>query len=245
MRLLIVLGAVALFTACSRPPAPAQSATTPAEKAAATPSTTQPPSATAAPPGTSAASAPASPAAAPSRADEKPALREVTIPSGTGLRVKLSTPIASDTSKVEDQVRGSLTNAVVIHGVTAVPAGSEIVGSVVEANPSGRVKGRASITFRFAHLAVGGENHAIQTAQIRREAPPDTKGDVKKGAIGAGAGAVVGGLVGGGKGAAIGAGVGGAGAVVATKGKEVRLPAGTTVTTTLRSPLKVLVPADR
>ena len=65
---------------------------------------------------------------------------------------------------------------------------------------------------------------------------------MKKGGIGAGVGAIVGGIVGGGKGAAIGAGVGGAGAVLATMGKEVSLPLGTTVTTTLQEPLTVLVP---
>jgi hypothetical protein len=123
-----------------------------------------------------------------------------------------------------------------------VPAGAEIIGSVLDAKQSGRVKGRASIAFRFSRLIVGTEAHQIRTAQIAREAAPDHKGDVTKGAIGGGVGAVVGGLVGGGKGAAIGAGVGGTGAVLATRGKEVRLPAGTVVSTHLEQTLVVLLP---
>src|SRR5262249_5962660 len=111
-----------------------------------------------------------------------------------------------------------------------------------DAKQSGRVKGRASIAFRFSRLIVGTEAHEIRTARIAREAPPDRKGDLTKGAIGGGVGAVVGGIVGGGKGAVIGAGVGGAGAVLATKGREVRLPAGTVVSTRLEQALVVLVP---
>jgi hypothetical protein len=169
----------------------------------------------------------------------------VTIPAETSLTVKLTTPIGSDTSKVEDQVSGTLARPIVVSGETAVPAGAEVIGSVLEANRSGRVKGRASIAFRFDHLAVGGERHQIQTERVAREAVADRKGDVKKGGVGAGAGAIIGGIAGGGKGAAIGGVVGGTGAVMATRGKEVRLAAGDTVSTKLRQPLKIQVTTDR
>jgi len=122
------------------------------------------------------------------------------------------------------------------------PSGSEITGTVIDAKESGRVKGRASVSFWFDRLIVRGETHQIQTTRVLREAEASTKSDVKKGAIGAGVGAVIGGIAGGGKGAAIGAGVGGAGTVLATKGKEVQLAAGTTVTARLKSPITVAVP---
>ena len=63
---------------------------------------------------------------------------------------------------------------------------------------------------------------------------------------GAGIGAVIGGIVGGASGAAKGAAIGGAagtGAVLATRGKEVELAAGTDLNTTLASPFDVRVPA--
>jgi hypothetical protein len=169
----------------------------------------------------------------------------VTIPAETLLAVTLATPIASDTSQVEDPVSGTLARAIVVDGRTVVPAGSKITGSVLEANGSGRVKGRASVAFRFDHLDVRGERHSIRTDRVAREAAADTKGDVKKGGLGAGAGAVIGGIAGGGKGAAIGGVVGGAGAVMATKGKEVRLAAGDTINTKLREPLSVMVPTGK
>jgi hypothetical protein len=172
----------------------------------------------------------------------RPQFREVTIPAGTTLTVTLATTVASDTSQIEDEVRGTLARRIVIDGLTAVPAGAEIVGTVREAKRSGRVKGRAAVAFEFERLMVRDETQSIRTAMVTREAEADKKDDVKKGAIGGGVGAIVGGIVGGGKGAAIGAAAGGAGTILTTRGDEVRLPPGTRVTTTLRAPLTVIVP---
>jgi hypothetical protein len=236
------------------PPSTTPPSTTPAPSSAA-PSSTTPSAATPATPAqTSPAAAPAPSAAAPSEPPAasaaapaeppKPALREVTIPAGRQISVRLTTAVASDTSRTEDAVRGTIAQPIVVSGTTVVPAGAEVSGSVLEAQESGRVKGRASVAFRFDRLTVGDESHDIRTARISRVASSSTKGDLKKGGIGAGVGAVVGGIVGGGKGAAIGAGAGGAGAVLATKGNEVRLAAGTTVTTTLQQPLTLQVPVS-
>ena len=218
-------------------PAPAPGAASPAPAASPTPA--------------AASAAPAAPeskspdvAAPKPDAPKTPEFREVTIPAGQTISVTLTTSIASDTSKVEDPVRGKVAKPIVISGVTAGPAGSEATGTVIEAMESGRVKGRASIAFRFARLVVRDETHDIRTARITRQAAPSGRDDLKKGGIGAGVGAVVGGIVGGKKGAVIGAGAGGAGTVLATKGKEVRLPAGTVVSTTLQEALKVRVPAS-
>jgi hypothetical protein len=169
----------------------------------------------------------------------------VSIPAETIMLVTLTTPLASNTSKVEDQVKGTVTKPIVVSGTTVVPAGAEVSGSVTDVKQSGRVKGKASITMRFNRLNVRGESHRIQTAQIAIEAGSSTKSDAKKGAVGAGAGAIVGGIAGGGGGAAIGGIVGGAGTVLATKGKEVELPAGTMVSTRFLESLKVLVPIER
>jgi len=168
----------------------------------------------------------------------------VTIPADTPLTITLQTPVASDTSSVEDRVRGTLAHPIAVSGETVVPAGAELAGTVTESSRSGRVKGRAAVAFLFDRLTIRGESHRIETARIAREAAASTKSDVKKGAVGAGAGAVVGAIAGGGKGAAIGSAVGATGAVLATRGNEVRLPAGSSVSTRLRTPLTIFVPAS-
>ncbi|MGE5243965.1 MAG: hypothetical protein ACM3SQ_07035 [Betaproteobacteria bacterium] len=160
-------------------------------------------------------------------------MREVVIPASTVLSVTLESTLASDVSKVEDPVRGTLAKPVVVSGRTVAPAGSEVVGSVLEVRRSGRVKGRASIAFQFERLVVNGESYDIRTARIERLAEVKRSEDVKKGGIGAAAGAVIGALAGGKKGAVVGGAVGGTGAVLATRGEEVHLSPGTLVSARL------------
>ena len=239
----------------SEPAAPAATNLHPADTApaaAARPSASAPPAGAphpapagqpaAAPAAPAAAAAPAAPAAPPE--PPKPQFREVTIPAGTSLSVKLLTHLASNTSHVEDAVKGSIARPVVIDGATAIPEGTPISGAVVEANESGRVKGRASVSFKFDRMSIRNESQKIHAAAVTREAAADKKSDVKKGGIGAGLGAVVGGVIGGGKGAAIGAVAGGTGTVLATKGDEIEVPAGTVVSVLLQEPLTVTVPIN-
>lgn len=115
-------------------------------------------------------------------------------------------------------------------------------GFVTDVKESGRVKGKATLAFRFDRVSTQGETHRIQTARVTRQAEQKKSDDVKKGGVGAGVGAIVGGVAGGGSGAAIGAVAGGAGAVLATKGREVQVPPGTVVTVLMQEPLTVRVP---
>src|SRR4029453_9664368 len=98
---------------------------------------------------------------------------------------------------------------------------TEVVGSVTDADRSGRVKGRAHVAFRFTSLNHDGSRYDISTAAIGREARGTKGKDATKIGIGAGAGAAIGALLGGGggaaKGAAIGAGAG-PGAGLAARG---------------------------
>jgi hypothetical protein len=177
----------------------------------------------------------------------KPQFKEVTIPSGTDLSVTLETAVASDKNNVEDPVQGKLARAIVIDGVTVVPAGAALTGTVTEAVRSGKVKGRASIAVNFNSLTARGEKHRIRTARISRTAESTKGQDAKKVGIGAGAGALIGAIAGGGQGAAIGTAIGagaGTGVVMATRGEEADLPMGTTLNTTLQEPITVLVPIE-
>jgi len=179
------------------------------------------------------------------QAKPAPMMMEMTVPAGTALELALETPVSSDKSKAEDTVRAHVTKPVVIDSMTVIPAGAQAMGNVVEANPSGRVKGRASIVLAFNRVVVANTPYTIKTARIMREAAATKGEDVKKIGIGAGAGAVVGAIAGGKKGAAIGTAVGagaGTGVVVATKGNEIGLGAGATVRTTIQEPVKINAP---
>lgn len=180
------------------------------------------------------------------KAPPEPVYKDVTLPVGTTLRLDLKSSVASDTSKVEDTVRAALRQAVVVDGQTVLPTGTELVGTVTDVERSGRVKGRARIAYRFSSLRHDSERYDIKTATIAHEAAATKKKDATKIAIGAGAGAALGAILGGGSGAAKGAAIGGGagtGAVLATRGDEVRRGPGADVTTRLTAPLTVRVKA--
>jgi hypothetical protein len=224
-------------------PAPAEPgaapATTPATVQPAAPATA--PAQPAAPLASSGGNRPA-PIAAPAPA---PALVEVTVPSGTELSIELLNDLSSETATTETAVRGRLRRAVLVGERTALPQGATLEGVVTDAVRPGRVKGRASLTVRFTNITVDGERSGLSTAPITVEGEGDTKGDATKIGVGAGVGAVVGGILGGGSGAAKGAAIGGAagtGAVLATRGKDVVLASGTTLSTTLSAAKTVELP---
>ena len=94
---------------------------------------------------------------------------------------------------------------------------------------SGKVKGRASLSLAFTQLIASGKTYTLGARRISLLAPETHGKDAKIIGGGAGAGALVGAIADGKSGAAKGALVGGAagtGAVLATRGKEVSIPAG-------------------
>jgi hypothetical protein len=180
--------------------------------------------------------------------DPRPKYREVTIPAGTTLPVELRTSVSSDASNIEDPVRATTRGPIRIGGVETLPAGTTLLGHVTAAERSARVQGRARVAFRFTALDLpgDGERIAIRTDSVSRLAPATKKQDAAKIGGGAVGGAIIGGILGGGDGAAKGAAIGGAagtGVVLSTRGKEVRLPAGTDLSVRLAAPISVRVPA--
>jgi hypothetical protein len=187
----------------------------------------------------------ASKPAEPERAD---AWHDVTIPEGTTLALVLDTPVASDSSRVEDPVSAHLARAIVVDGMEALPAGTTVSGVVAEATRGGKVKGRAQLALRFDEIAPQGSDDriAISAPSLRRMAPSEKKKDAAKIGIPAAGGAIVGGIVGGKKGAVIGGAVGGGAgtAVVLTdRGQDVRLGKGAPLTLRLTEPIVVRVKA--
>jgi hypothetical protein len=145
---------------------------------------------------------------------------------------------------VEAPVTARLRRAVVVDGVTVFPAGATFHGNVTEVERAGRVRGRAHLAFRFTEVSIGGQRDPVRTNGLSFEGEATKSEDATKVGAGAGIGAVIGGIVGGAGGAAKGAAIGGAagaGTVLATRGREVELAAGSEVTATLASPFEISV----
>jgi hypothetical protein len=174
----------------------------------------------------------------------KPTLR-VTVPEGTTVRLRLETPLSSETAQAGQEFTATSSTAVVVDGIEVFPAASRVTGHVAQAASAGKVSGRGELTLELDRIApTGGGEMPIEADPVQRKARSTVKKDVGKVAGAAGVGAIVGGLIGGGKGAAIGGAVGGSagtGVVLATKGEEVVLPKGASLDVRLRAPLTVTI----
>jgi hypothetical protein len=192
---------------------------------------------------TDAADKPAPAAAAPvERRASEAIVRTFTIPDNTVMDVTLNTPLASDSSRVEQRVNATVASPVIVDGDTVIPSGSALSGHVTHVDESGKIKGRAELAFRFTSLTVGGTTYDIDTKPLSYVAESTKKDDAVKIGAGAAAGAVIGAIAGGKKGAAIGSAVGagaGTGVVLATDGKEIRLAEGRKLKVSLTNPLTI------
>jgi hypothetical protein len=167
------------------------------------------------------------------------------VPSGTDLVLTLETAVSSETARADQPVRARVAKPVVIGGMEVIPAGATVTGAVVSAERAGKVKGRASVALRFNEVIVMNTPYRITTARIARQAEATKGEDAKKIGIGAGVGTAIGAIAGGKKGAAIGAGIGGGagtGVVLATRGEEVTIPAGTTLRTEITETVRIVMP---
>lgn len=164
------------------------------------------------------------------------------VPSGTTVTVDLGSDLGSKLSTSGQSFTGTVAKDVVIQNTVAIPRGSAVRGTVVDAKPLGRFAGGARLEIRLDSINVNGSNLQVQ-ASARSFT---VKGKGKRTGIMAGGGAalggIVGGLAGGGKGAAIGllagGGAGGAGAAF-TGNKEIVLPAESAVAFELKRAVEI------
>lgn len=169
--------------------------------------------------------------------------REETLASGTSIEGALQQTISTDKNHVGDKLELLTTEPVRVGEHLVVPSGSTIHGEVTLAEGAGRIAGGAELTLRFTQLSLAdGAAYPISCEPFRLKGKSAGKESALEIGGGAVAGGVVGGLLGGKKdivkGAAVGA-VLGTGVAVATKGKQIVLPAGQKLRVTLTAPVTV------
>jgi hypothetical protein len=151
------------------------------------------------------------------------------VQAGTVLPIVLKQTVSTETASAEDRVVAELAEPVVERGDVLLPAGSEVLGHVVTSVRSGRVKGRAHLVVSFDQIRSDGRTLDIDATRFDVTAKSSKGRDAKIAGGAAAAGAIIGAIAGGGSGALKGGAIGGAaggGAVLATRGYEVELPAG-------------------
>jgi hypothetical protein len=161
------------------------------------------------------------------------------VPLGTNLRIRLNDELSSKDSRVGDRFTATVVSPSRYDGAT-------VRGHVSAIRKSGTVKGRTTMNLAFDGIELREGRGGPMRAQVVRVYDADSESSkvdeegrvqsgsrgkqaVKRGGIGAVAGAIIGGIAGGGKGAAIGlivGGAAGAGSLAVQGSKELRLERG-------------------
>jgi len=170
---------------------------------------------------------------------------QLTVPAGTELRLSLTSPLGSSLSHAGDTFTARITQAVVSGDRVVLPAGSIVHGLVSEAIPArkGLSNKAGSLSLAFDRVATPDGNGAPMSAALTRAGAKS--GKKTAGIIGGSAagGALLGKVLGGNtKDAAVGSVLGGAigtGVAAGTRGEDVEIPAGSSLTIKIDQPLTI------
>lgn len=165
--------------------------------------------------------------------------RAGTLPAGQELDVRLRTTLSSETASVEQRFETTTVVDLVQDGRVLVPAGSVVQGVVSDVDKAGRIDRDGALTLTFDRMTVRGRSRDIRGSATQIFESKGIREEGTVAGVGAGVGGVVGGIIGGVKGAILGAVIGAGGAIAATDGKDITLPAGSIVRVRLDSPVRV------
>jgi BON domain len=174
----------------------------------------------------------------------KPMVKEVTLPEGTVIPIRITETLDTKTAQANDVFHGSLAGDLGIQGVIAVPHGSAVMGRIVDAREAAHFKGAALLSIELTQLTARGRQLTLVTDTFTKEGAGRGKNTAEKAGGGAALGSIIGALAGGGKGAAIGAIAGagaGTGVNAATRGQQVVIPTETLINFRLQSPVTLTV----
>ncbi len=176
-----------------------------------------------------------------------PAVRNVTVPAGTGLSVRITQTLDSQSTQPGTTFSGVLASDVIVDDLVAFPAGTRVNGRVDDAKDAGHFSGNSLLAISLTGINRRGESIPISTDSFSKQGNGRGKNTAEKVGGGAAVGAILGGILGGGKGAAIGAGAGGglgAGANGVTRGQQVQIPSESLVRFRLNTPVTVRAAAS-
>ena len=148
---------------------------------------------------------------------------QTALPTGTAVKMKLETTLATFSSKAGDPFSARVTEPLVMDGKTVIPIGTTVEGRVTKSSEPRRIAGRPTIAIFPQNLILpNGDRFTLNASLVDTNAGHGTdvntegqfKGaghdgrDMTEIGLGTGGGALIGALAGGGKGFLIGGLVG-------------------------------------
>lgn len=176
---------------------------------------------------------------APAAPETVPSATRGAIPVGQEMDVRLSNTLSSESAQPEQRFEATTVVDLLQDGRVLVPAGSVVKGVVMDVDKAGRIDRDGSLTLAFDRITVRGREHDMRATATQVYESKGIRGEAGTAGVGAGVGGIVGGIIGGLKGAVIGAAIGAGGAIAATDGKDIELPAGSIVRIRMDTPVRV------
>ena len=156
-----------------------------------------------------------------------PVYRDIRVPAGMNVSVRVTQTLDSATALPDTQFTGALAAPLVVEGETIIPAGAPVTGRIVTVHEAGHFSGNSLLTVELTSISRRGERITVGSDPYTVEGKGRGKNTAEKAGGGAVVGGILGGIFGGGKGAAIGAASGGAlgaGSNGITRGQQVQIP---------------------
>ena len=162
-----------------------------------------------------------------------------TIPVGQEIDVRLQSSLSSESATLEQRFETTTAVDITQNGRVLVPAGSTVRGIVSGVDRASRLDRSGALTLSFDRMSVNGREMTIRATATDVFESEGIRDEGRTAGIGAGVGGLLGGLLGGFKGVLVGAVIGAGGAIAATEGKDIVLPAGTIVRIRFDAPAEV------
>ena len=161
--------------------------------------------------------------------------KNVALPAGTLLLVRMKDSISSK-NKAGTPFTTKLEYDLFVNGTKVVPAGAVIYGKVLSSTQARRAVGQSTLDLRLTQIAIGETPVTIATTGFQQAGEKS----IKDSARGAAAGAAIGAIADGGDGAATGAAIG-ATAAALKKGQSITISPGTLIEFNLTQPCTITV----
>jgi len=146
------------------------------------------------------------------------------VPPGTQMTIRLSQTLKTGSTPRGYKFSAVLEGSLVARGVTVLPAGTPVYGTVTQSKKSGRLFGEAEMALVVNQVNIKGRMFPIATNTVSSAGNGTGLNSLAKVATTS----IIGGIANGSDGAEVGAGVG-LGLALLTKGDQITLPAGTLI----------------
>lgn len=118
--------------------------------------------------------------AAPAQPEQPAQPQPIIVAAGTSLTIRITEDLGSKASQTGQTFAATLDKDVIVDGQTAIPAGANVVGTIVSAKPYGHFAGEASLVLRLNTVNINNADQPIVTAARSFGPKIKAKGAVRK-----------------------------------------------------------------